>query len=222
MFIYRHGIDVIGWASDGDPRLLKAMRTKTTFGLTPDIDTIDNILSRIISGFICLQDAIHIGTKLRNRFLNYSVELKIGDRIATVEHLKMLLKHSKEKHGLVYSDIDPQDRQNFGSLEKIMHPRVISMLQNEIIYSEATVIYLKICEQITSSLISKDMSPIDRVYTLWNAVYFLRCWRKSITISKNLTLTDNFITANAYNCIEVNANALVELIVKLRSLEEDN
>lgn len=195
---------------------------KTVFGLTPDLDTTESILVRYISGFFCMQDAIDIGTKLRNRVLNSSVELRIGNRMASVEDIKNLLKFPKDKHGLVYSDIDPKDRQNFGSLEKIMHDRVISMLQTEIVNSEATVIYLKICKQIISSLTDKDMDPIDRIYKMWNAVYFLRCWRKSISIRKDLKITENFITTNAYHCIETNAHTLIEMIVKLRSLEEHN
>lgn len=194
------------------------MRMNTKFDLTPDINTIN----RFNPNSICVQDTIHIGTKLRNRLINSSVELKIGNRIATVAHIKMLLTHPKEVHGLVYSDVIPDDRQNYGSLEKIMHPRVISTLKNEIVDSEATVVYLTLCDQITSSFVQTDLSPIDRVYKLWNAVYFLRCWRKSIILSKILTLTENFITTNAYTCIEVNAQALIELIVKLRSSQAED
>lgn len=209
---------MVGWSSDGDPRLLNAMKMKTEFVLAPDID----VIKRVNPYTICVQDTIHIGTKMRNRLLNTSVSLKIGNKIASIAHIKMLLEHPKEWHGLVITDINPEDRQNYKSLEKIMNSRVISALKYEIVDSEATMIYLTICDQITSSFLNTDLSPIDRVYKLWNAVYFLRCWRKSIVLDKNLTTTENFITNNAYICVEINAHALIYLIVKLRSSQTEN
>lgn len=203
----RYQIDVIGFSSDGDPRLLRAMKTITLFDIKP-----------VNVNPVCVQDTVHIGTKLRNRLLNSSIVLRIGNEVATIVHIKMLLNVvNKEIHGLVHSDIYPEDRQNFKALEKIMHERVIQTLESHVPHCNATVAYLKLCKQITSSFIEENLNPIERIYRIWNSLYFLRCWRQSIQKSKHQTLTENFISSNAYMCIEINAHALVQLTVKLRS-----
>lgn len=92
----------------------------------------------------CVQDTVHIGTKLRNRLLNSSIALNIGSKIVSVVHIKSLLDRvPKEIHGLVRTDITPEDRQNYRSLEKIMDDRVLNALKLNSVNSEATVMYLK-------------------------------------------------------------------------------
>lgn len=218
--ISRHNIHVVGHSADGDPRLLQAMKSLADFNFVPHIDVLENIKNQAFNS-ICVQDTIHIGTKLRNRLLNSSITLRFGDKIATPVHIKLLLDNvSKEVHGLVNTDIYTLDRQNFNSLQKIMSPRVLAALKSNIADSEGTVMFLELCEYITSSYLQKDMPTIDRLYKLWYAVYFIRCWRKWITMKPKMkystTLQHNFITSNAYSCIELNAHSLLKLIVKLR------
>lgn len=210
----RFQIDVIGFSSDGDARLLRAMKCITLFDMKPNID----VIKRVNANPVCVQDTVHIGTKLRNRLLNSSIVLRIGNEVVTVVHIKMLLNVApKTIHGLVHSDIYPEDRQNFKSLEKIIHDRVIQSLESNVPHCNATVAYLKMCKQITTSFIEENLDPIERIYRIWNSLYFLRCWRQSIQKTKNQTLAENFISSNAYMCIEINAHALVQLTVKLRS-----
>lgn len=129
------------------------------------------------AGTVYMLDTIHIGTKLRNRLSKEGIVLPIGNYLVSIGHIKILLKSvSKEIHGLTYSDICPTDRQNYKSLEKIMEERVLNALKKHIPNSEATIKYLNICKQITSSILSLDMQPLDRVYKLWNSIYFLRIW----------------------------------------------
>lgn len=176
--------------------------------------------SALFSTPICVQDSVHIGTKLRNRLLNSSLILQIGNRKATTVHLKNLIRNvPKEIHGLSKSDIFPEDRQNFKSLEKISEDRVLLALKNHKVDSEATVKYIEICRDITAAYISDKLMPIDGIYKIWLAVYFLRCWRKFIHTSSTCNLSENFISKNAYTCIEINAQALVALTILLRSRE---
>lgn len=190
------------------------MKRKHKFDIEPDV----NSIQRVIMNPICVQDTTHIGTKMRNRLLNSSILLQIGNGVASIIHIKFLIDNvPKEEHGLVYSDIFPEDRQNFRSLEKIMNSRVITALKCHVADCESTLIYLKLCHEITTSFIQKEMQPIERIQKIWYAVYFLRIWRKWIQSNENRnTLSDNFISSNAYACIEINAHALVELIVRLR------
>lgn len=161
--------------------------------------------------FFCIQDTVHIGTKLRNRLLVPSIHLPLGYRLISVTHLKLLINNApKEMHGIVMKDICPDDRQNYGSLEKIMLTRVTDTLKSYVVGSEGTIAYLKLCAHITSSLCDVDIPPLKRIYRIWFATYFLRAWRKWITqgstsSSSHHTLKDNFISGNAYSCIEINA-----------------
>lgn len=195
------------------------MKSRISFDITPNTDFTEYVDARVDAHPICVQDSVHIGTKLRNRLLNSSIVLQIGNEVASAVHIKMLLNTvSKEIHGLVCSDIYPEDRQNFDSLQKLMNPRVINSLEKDIVGSKATILYLQLCQHVTSSFIQKDLSPVERIYKIWYAVYFLRCWRKWMIMPQNgYTLTHNFISSNAYACVEINAHALVLLILKLRS-----
>lgn len=172
---------------------------------------------------IFVQDTIHLATKLRNRYLNTSILLQMGNMIVTIGHLKMLLAEvPKEKHGLVLTDISPDDRQNFSSFEKITDNRVFESLENHIVDSDATVMYLDLCKKATSSFLDVYLDPIERIYRIWNAVYFFRCWRKWIQSQNNeFSLAKNFISRNAYSCLEINAHALIYLIVSLRISQQN-
>ncbi len=51
---------------------------------------------------------------------------------------------------------------------------------------------------------------------MWFATFFVRYWRKWIVLHKTFKIADNFITNNAYLCIEINAHALIAFILILR------
>lgn len=134
-----------------------------------------------IDAIICfLQDIVYIGTKLRNRLLSFATFLLIGIKIAFVSHLKMLVNSvPKDVHGLVYSDICPEDRQNFGSLQKIMEPKVRAALKKYIVDSQGTIEYIRICQEITSSFYDDDLTPwwsnaLDKIFLMWRPTFFLR------------------------------------------------
>lgn len=163
---------------------------------------------------IVIQDTTHIGTKLRNRLLKRI--LAMGTSNVSIDQLKSLVKHvQKSVHGLSQNDVNPTDRMNFLSFRKIVDKRVIEALKH-IPNSEGTIQYLHICDDVTSSFLKLDMTPSERLLRMWRSVFFLRIWRKFILSSKSYTLGDNFITTNAYTCIEINARNLFALIKKFR------
>lgn len=165
-----------------------------------------------------VQDTIHAGLKLRNRILKAGVVLPFGNRLVSVAHLKMLINEvPKDEHSLVMKDVCVEDKQNYRALQKLMHPKVSSALQRNVINSEATVMYLKICSNITSSFCELDLSPLERVKRIFHAVYTLRIWRKNLELSNGkFNANDNFVTKNAYECVELNAHNLVSLIKTFR------
>lgn len=206
----------MGISSDGDPRLLSAMKSNMNIGLSPLSEEELNII--IINDTIYIQDTTHIGTKMRNRLLKPSVSLPFGTKAISISHLKLLLKLSpKDQHGLVQSDICPNDRQNYKSLQKVMELRVTDALKKNVIDSEATIVYISICRNVTSSFLDGKLTPLDRIYRIWHSVFILRIWRNFIIQSKNYSLAENFISPNAHACIEVNAIGLIQLIVVLRN-----
>lgn len=208
----------MGISSDGDSRLLSTMKTLTSFDLK-----IANLTEFVKQMPYSIQDMIHIGTKLRNRLLNSSIIMCIGTHIVTILHIKILLDTvAKEVHGLVSSDIFPEDRQNYGSLEKLMDDRVINALKEHVADSEATIMYLKLCKLITSSFLSIHLKPVERIYNIWFAIYFIRCWRKWLKSQKDYSFDENFISDNAYTCLEINAHNLIQIILKLRNNEQDS
>lgn len=155
----------------------------------------------------------HIATKLRNRLLNV-VSLHMGNKNVAVNHLHALLANvQKSVHGLTKSDICPKDRQNFSSFLKITNNRVIESLQQAIPNCEATVKYLKICNDIVSSYLDLEIPPLERMY---RSIFFLRIWRHHIICSPHYTLQNDFITNNAYTCIEINGKSMLSLIQTFR------
>lgn len=45
---------------------------------------------------LCIQDFVHIATKLRTRFLNSNIILKIGKYVATVDYLNILISKKQK------------------------------------------------------------------------------------------------------------------------------
>lgn len=183
-------------------------------------DQYDCLIDGLSNDVVLIQDSTHIGTKLRNRLLKPSICLPFGNKIISLSHLKILINNvPKDKHGLVLTDISPEDRQNFRSLEKVMEPRVNNALKKHIIDSEATVVYLDICSKVTSSFLDQKLTPIERLYRIWYSIFLLRIWREFITQSESYNVKENFISSNAYSCIEMNAFGLTQLLAKGESPE---
>lgn len=226
-FIFRFGIKVIGFSADGDARLLSSMLHYTklnAFDFTNDAASTETFEEPTLC---CLQDTVHIGTKLRNRLLIASIVLVLGQLLISVTHLKILINDvPKEVHGLTINDICPDDRQNYGSLEKIMQSRVLDALAEHVVGSEGTILYLELCAKVTSSLCDDDLDPLERIYRLEFAKFVFRAWRKWIlkegaSAACKYKVPENCITDNAYKCIEVNAANLVKLTRMFRDCKMD-
>lgn len=170
---------MLGFSSDGDSRLLKCMKYRTPSLANTDEDLLFNSISGInIESIHCSQDHIHMANKFRNRSLCPGIVLPMGNRVVSVAHLKILINEvPKDSHGLVMGDVCPEDHQNYKSVEKIMNQPVLDTLKKHIIGSEATITYLKICQEVTSSFIDIDLKPVERVYRIFHGTYFLRAWK---------------------------------------------
>ena len=195
MYIYKEcktrNINVIGFSSNGDPRYLKAMRLALGFfARAPNIESItgnndlfnidmppewDFFFLRSHQVFLCMQDGIHLATKIRNRLLSKTATLCInGQHISMNPLLDLIEGHSKLDHNLVKSDIYPHDRQNYSSCLKITSDDVLGLLNRR--DTKATFIYLYILKLIIFAYIKKDADILDRLFYGWTVVFSYRMW----------------------------------------------
>lgn len=70
---------------------------------------------------------------------------------------------------------------------------------------------------ITSSFLDKTLEPLQRIYRIWFATFSLRIWRFWLCKKSPYHLNINFISSNAYLCVELCAHSLVLIILLLES-----
>ncbi|KAG4068990.1 hypothetical protein HA402_008461 [Bradysia odoriphaga] len=231
------GIKINNIASDGDPRLLMAMKILSRIG-QPN-ESYLNCEWFSCGGYVettFTQDYVHIITKARNRILKYSRIFPIGDKVISSSHLKYLIDNvSKDKHLLTFSDIEPKDRQNFPSAEKICSEKTMECLLDYVPGSEGTVVYLKAMRKILNAFQKTESTSEERIRSIWYACFFGRAWRSWILNSEKskmsaqkkpknyYNLKNNFMSSNYYTCIELNAHSLVkQTLVEDEYLREKN
>ncbi|CAF4339700.1 unnamed protein product, partial [Rotaria magnacalcarata] len=228
-------VRIVAFATDCDPRYLLAMRLATGFfgrinnmSICDRQDAFDIDLPKSWSSwffmgtrqlFFCFQDSIHLCTKLRNRILSKKASMLIGKEEVSIEVLMELIeKKSKLAHGLVKTDIEPKDRQNFSSCIKLSSDDVFTTLE-DIESSQATRIYLHLLRCIVLAYVEHDTSIINRIYYSWYAVFLCRIWKNWLdiidekdTLGYNVeNKKDLFITSPAHFSIELNAHSLLAI-----------
>ena len=228
----RRNIHVLCFSSDGDSRLLNAMRISSQL-YCYSLSIFSNVIATCTPSFpsitipaswsawftmdrfpsiTVVQDTVHLAVKLKARLLTHSQILPLGKFSAQSSHLGLVqASFSKAQHNLRVKDLDHQDRQNFDSAVRISSPNVLALL-DELVDAKGTKYYLLIIKSVIDSYLSKELDPLSRIEA-WFAVFFVRYWRKWLTTCTHgqYTLTNNFITLNAHVCIELNAHALVTL-----------
>jgi len=240
-------VRIVAFSTDCDPRYLLAMRLATGFfakymntSICNRKDTLEIPLPKNWSTwffmenrqlFFCFQDPIHLCTKLRNRILSDTSTMLIGKEEISMEILITLIQNkSKLVHGLVQTDVNPKDRQNFSSCLKLSSDDVLVALE-DLDDSEATRVYLILLRSIVLAYVEHDTSIIDRLYYGWLAVFLCRIWQTWLhTVDKTQILghdskktpNDLFITTPAHFSIELNAHSLLAicLLVKQQQLPE--
>ena len=222
------GIRIINFASDGDSRLLKSMQITSRFtsndaSLSLNIGNaafqtplLNKWLCTKLYSLFCVQDMIHIGTKMRNRLLKPSIVLPMGQFIASNAHIHILVRlYGKERHGIREKDLDHRDKQNYVSVENLMRA---SHLLTKIPDALATKCYIDLINAAVNSFLDKSYPPEKRLHEIWYALFFLRYWRQWLMQHSTFTLKDNFITRNCYVCIEINAHSLLSYVIVIRNL----
>lgn len=219
-------ITIENMSTDGDARPLKVMKFLSKIGQA-DKSFLD------CEWFSCggavettfTQDVTHIITKSRNRLLKCSRLYCIGNKVISSSHLKYLIENvSKDKHLLTRTDIEPKDRQNFLSAQKICSENTTRCLLDYVPGCEGTVVYLNAMRHVLTALMDCNIKSADRIYLIWYSTFFFRGWRswllnsekkdpKQKNSKKIYNLKENFISSNCYTCIELNAHALVKKVL---------
>lgn len=213
------GVIVLGFGSDGDTRLLKAMRQGAQLSSSTDSPRPEwgwfraNYSSEDCASYI--QDTVHIATKLRTRLLNDKIKLRIGDFYATAKQLEqMIADHSKDKHLLTKSDLKLVDKMNFKAAEKLCSNNVINLLEKAP-QNQGVVAFLKLIRLIIDSFLDSKIDVTRRIYSIWYCVFFLRIWRQWL-ISNKHKIGEHFISSNCYACVELNAHSLINIVMNIR------
>ncbi|KAE8746002.1 hypothetical protein FOCC_FOCC007260 [Frankliniella occidentalis] len=210
------GIKIIGFASDGDTRLMQAMRCKT-FVRNP-VTPWKWFQANLVTSTVCFQDFVHLLVKLKSRLLKPSVILALGpNRLVATGHLVELIKTvPKEEHELMNSHLDSKDKMNFRTANKICSEKVTDLLDRKIVESEGTSTFLKMMRETFHSCADPSLAPLERIEIMWKWVIFVRIWRQWLLNQAEYSLGHNFISSNSYYCMELNAHALIQGAVMYR------
>lgn len=228
----KRGITVLSFGGDGDSRLMKSMRICVGLYCSKQVLLVNHISKPTVSSpkiptrwlswfriqrpssIAYVQDVVHIAVKLKSRLLKPSIVLPMGRYVAGVHHIRLIqTTFGKDIHGLRERDVDHKDKQNFDAVLNII--RCAPLLQN-LPDALATKHYVEIVECLVDSYLSRGASPIERIEKIWYATFFVRYWREWVLLHSSYTLKDNFITQNAYMCIELNAHALLTYLLTIR------
>lgn len=218
----KRGITVLSFGADGDSRLMKCMKIFSTFEPSSHSMPTNNISSTIPTiwknwfhiqpiNIAYVQDTIHLAVKLKSHLLKPNIALQMGDYTATGSHLHALTtKFQKDQHGLRLRDINHKDKKIFRLLETLQQLHICCLTYLRVMPQNATLSLLIFA---MDSFLDQQMHPLERIKDLWYVVFFVRYWQKWLILNKSFNLQDNFITSNAYMCIELNAHALIVFLI---------
>ena len=115
--------------------------------------------------FLHFQDSIHLVTKWRNRLLSSHAQLRFGDQFISIEHLHAIIRnddYSKLDHGLTTTDVNPKDRQNYGSCVRIASDDVLTLLVDNV-DTYGTFLYLLMLKMIIKTYVDKSTKISERM-----------------------------------------------------------
>lgn len=217
----KHNITVLSIASDSDPKYNSAMRLNSRLGVKSKLFVDKDWFLCGSVGPFYIQDPIHIITKLRNFFLKSlktTRKYRFGNKYhIKMQHLTYLVRNfSKDQHQLTASILNPTDRQNFSSCQRMCDQKVIELLKANVKDSVGTVSFLEMMRDIIAAFMDDTLYPSQRIMKIWYWTFVMRIWRLYVRSKSGLTLKENFLTQNCYVCIELNAHSLILIMLYLK------
>ncbi|XP_053698489.1 uncharacterized protein LOC128745438 [Sabethes cyaneus] len=214
------GVRVVCHASDGDPRLLRAMTERTHLPHTAASMLYGyHFIANINDDVVCIQDTIHLVNKFRHALLNPKKHMAIGKCDVSVECIKQMIEHGdKAIHKMNPSDLNPADKMKFDPTLKMIALDLIEHLVEVVPDCIGTVVYLKVMRLIYISFVEEKISPAERIFAIWTALFVVRAWRwQCLDSDKSI---QQCTTSNVYGCLELNAHELVHYIVNCREAHD--
>lgn len=217
-------IKVLSISSDSDPKYNAAMRYHSKLGMPSDLIRFAWFSSAANDDeTYCIQDPEHIGTKLRNFLLRTTWnqrKLPFGtNNYIQLNHLYFIMnRYKKDRHELTKSVLNPVDKQNFKSVERMCSVKVTNLLKLHPNF-QATMYFLETIRDVIDAFRNKKLTPLERIRKMWYQIFILRLWRRYILRDSRYTLENNFLTTYAYTCIELNGHSLVQIILYLRKID---
>jgi len=155
--------------------------------------------------FVGIQNAIHVGNKLKSCLLSSSIILLFGNfLVASIAHLVELIeKHPLNNQQLLcLTDLNSKKKKrNHAAMVRMSDKRVTELLKSKVEGSLATAQNLDMMREVVESFTSVSLRPLERIKMIWTCVFYLRLWGDKILKSDGYTLDSNFIIKNAYYCI---------------------
>ncbi|CAF4105993.1 unnamed protein product, partial [Adineta steineri] len=124
------------------------------------------------------QDGTHIITKWRNRLLSSTANFCIGQYVISTDHLRNIIEDSqytKLDHSLNHTDLNPKDKQNYRSCEKIASDAVLNILKNNA-NMQGTFIYIYLLRLTITVYIQRTTPILTRLKSAWIIVFVCRLW----------------------------------------------
>lgn len=214
----KSGCKILGFSGDGDPRVLSAMRSIAFAVDNYDIPSEWAVffVSKMETDLLCVQDPSHILTKFRNRALNPNANLHMGSKIVSFHHFKDVINdYTKDKHSLCLFDINHNDKMNVKSAIKLCSIQVHDLL-NKSPEREATAVFVSMMNNVANSFMNEDLAPLERINCIWRTNFILKIWWRWL-VDNHYDLKTNFISSNAYMCVELNAHAMISAIIYFRN-----
>ena len=75
--------------------------------------------------------------------------------------------------------------------------------------------YLQLTRDDIDAFLDEDLTAERRIFLMWRSTLFLRIWLMWLE-EEGYNLEDNFITWNAFACIELNAHGLIKAVRRMR------
>ncbi|XP_062542358.1 LOW QUALITY PROTEIN: uncharacterized protein LOC134210325 [Armigeres subalbatus] len=224
------GIIVLGYAADGDSRLIGSMKLR--MGLPRPMTNLPHGIpeewkhwyaAKGRFSVVYVQDTIHLVNKLKNALLSVLISVKAsllivfflvfftitGKFPVSRGHLEIVAREGEEKTGLLIADLEQHDKMSIKTFEKLIDPRVAQQLKTHP-GTNGTVAYITLMKSVFDSFENASLNPSERIEEIWFVTFFIRVWHCWVKSSTNLN------PRLAQLGIEINAHSLISHLMNCR------
>lgn len=163
-----------------------------------------------------LNDAMHLVVKIIWRLVRKNMMIGNCHASRSIIH-DTLLTNGKANTGVDPSVVtDIKDAMNYDRAEKLCSSGVYNLMNSE--QELGTKLFLKMATCVNDAFVKSSSSPEERLHKSYYALFFCRLWRKHTVTTRGRTLKDDFLSSNAYTCLEINVHNLLKFLVLTREM----